>query len=320
MLYDTIIIGSGLAGLTASIYASRYQLSNLIIGKLPGGTITLAHKVENFPGFPGVSGLELAQRVIMHAKSLGAEILPEHVSNLTVVEPNGVTPYHFKLVTESGKEFLAKTIIATTGTERRKLGVPGEKEYLGRGVSYCTSCDAPFFKGKTIAVIGGSDAAVTGAIHLAGFAAKVYLIYRKDVLRAEPTWREQAEANPKIEIIYRTNVIEILGDGQKVVGVKLDNLYQNSEVLPLDGVFIEIGGVPVSSFLVPVGVNLDENGYVQVNQKMETNVRGLFAAGDFTTQGLVLQQAITAAAQGAIAAASAFRYVKSQKAAKLQSI
>lgn len=319
MLYDTIIIGSGLAGLTASIYASRYQISNIVLGKLPGGTINLAHKVENFPGFPGISGVELAQRVIMHAKSFGTEILPEHVTKLEIIETTDAIPYHFKLTTDSGKEFEGKTVIVTTGTERRKLGVPGEKEFLGRGVSYCTNCDAPFFKNKTVAVIGGSDAAVTGAIHLAGVAEKVYIIYRKDALRAEPVWMEQVESNPKIKIIYNTNVVEILGDN-KVTGVKLDKSYKNSDILPVDGVFVEIGGVPASNFLVPVGVELDENGYVKVNEKMETSAKGLFAAGDFTTQSLVLQQAITAAAQGAVAASSTFKYVRSQKATKLESL
>lgn len=307
MIYDTIIIGSGLAGLTASIYASRYRLTNAIIGKLPGGTINLAHKVENFPGFPGITGVELAQKVILHAQSFGVKILSEHVSKIDRIDNV------FEVITESGKKLQGKTIIATTGTERRKLGVPGEKEYLGKGVSYCTHCDAPFFKNKTVAMVGGSDAAVSGAIHLSSIARKVYIIYRKDQLRAEPVWVEEVTSNPKIEIVYNTNVVEILGDGNKVTEVKLDNAYRESETLVLDGVFIEIGGIPASSFLIPLGVELNENGYVQINEKMETNVAGVFAAGDFTTQGLVLQQAITAAAQGAIAASYAFKYVRSRQ-------
>jgi thioredoxin reductase (NADPH) len=313
MRYDTVIIGAGLAGLTASIYASRYKMSNVVVGKLPGGTITLAHKVENFPGFTSITGLELARNVIMQVKALGAEILPDEVVKVKVVEASGNEPHFFRVTTEKGGEFEAQTLIATTGTERRKLGVPGEKEYLGKGVSYCTHCDAPFFKGKTVAMIGGSNAAVGGAIHLSQFAQKVYIIYRKSELRAEPIWVEEVLKNPKIEVIYNTNVTEVLGDGNKVTGVKLDNPYQGSAELSLEGVFVEIGGVPASSFLLPLGVELDENGFVKVNERMETNVHGVFAAGDFTTQSLILQQAITACAQGAIAASSAFKYLRGKK-------
>ncbi len=313
MRYDTVIIGAGLAGLTASIYASRYKMSNVVIGKLPGGTITLAHKVENFPGFTSITGLELARNVIMQVKALGAEILPDEVVKVKVVEASGNEPHFFKATTEKGGEFEAQTLIVTTGTERRKLDVPGEKEYLGKGVSYCTQCDAPFFKAKTVAMIGGSNAAVGGAIHLSQFCQKVYLIYRKNELRAEPIWVEEALENPKIEVIYNTNVLEIIGDGSQVTGVRLDNPYQGSDKLSLEGVFVEIGGIPVSSFLIPLGVELDENGYVKVNEKMETNIHGVFAAGDFTTQSLVLQQAITACAQGAIAASSAFKYLRGKK-------
>jgi len=313
MKFDVVIIGSGLAGLTASIYASRYRLSNIIIGKLPGGTINLAHKIENFPGFTAISGLELAQRVIMQVKALGAEILPEEVMEVKIIEPSKNETHYFSLTTEKGAEIQAKTIIATTGTERRKLGVPGEKEYLGRGVSYCTHCDAPFFKNKVVAVIGGSNAAVSGAIHLSLFAKKVYIIYRGKELRAEPAWIEEAKISPKIETIYNTNVVEILGDGNKVNAVKLDNPYQNSSIFSVEGVFIEIGGIPVTNYLIPLKVNLNEDGYVIVNEKMETNIPGVFAAGDFTTQSLILQQAITACAQGAIAASSAFKYLKSRQ-------
>lgn len=307
--YDVIIVGSGLAGLTASIYASRYKMANLVIGKLPGGTITLAHKVENFPGFTEITGMELAQRVVHQVKALGAEIIPEEVLKVKVVEPNGSGLSKFLVESEKGGELEAGALIVTTGTERRKLGVGGEKEYLGRGVSYCTHCDAPFFKDKTVAVIGGSNAAVSGALHLASFTQKVYIIYRKDQLRAEPAWIEQADSNPQIEIIYNTNVTEIIGDGARVIGVKLDQPFNSSADLSLDGVFVEIGGIPVSDYLIPLGVEMDENGYVRVNEKMETNIHGVFAAGDFTTQSLILQQAVTACAQGAIAAYSAFKYL-----------
>lgn len=310
-MYDLIIIGTGPAGLTASIYASRYKLSHLIIGKLLGGTITMAHKIENYPGFTSISGVEITQKMAEQVKSLGVEIVAGTVGRIEK------TTDGFKLILDDGKEFAAKTLIVATGSERRKLGVPGEDQYLGRGVSYCTNCDAPFFRNKIVALVGGSDAAVSGAIHAAEFGSQIYLVYRGETLRAEPVWAEQALNNPKIKVIYQTNILAILGDGTKVTGVKLDRPYQNSEQLNLDGVFIEIGGVPGTSLVVPLGVELDEKGFVKVDKEMSTNVAGLFCAGDMTTESLVLQQMITAQAQGAIAAASAFKFLKGKKAPQI---
>lgn len=303
--YDLVIIGAGPAGLMASIYSSRYKLKNLVIGKLLGGTITLAHKVENFPGFKSISGLEWAQKMAEQVKNLGAEILIDEVEK---IEKLGIG---FKVSTQSGKQFASRALIAATGTERRKLDIPGEEKYLGKGVSYCTACDVPFFRDKTVALVGGSDGAVSGAIHAASFAQKVYIIYRRDKLRAEPVWTESALANDKIEVIYNTNITEILGDEQKVMGVKLDKPYQGKSDLTLDGVFVEIGGVPVSNLLKTLGVKIDQAGFVDVDKQMKTNVSGLFVAGDFTDESLVLQQAIVACAQGAIASWSAFKYLQS---------
>lgn len=315
MLYDALIIGAGPAGLTASIYASRCKLSHLVIGELIGGTITYAHKVENFPGFISISGTELGQKMAEQVKLLGAEILTEKVVEVQkdkkeAGEQEGKN--FFKIKTESGKEFQAKTLIVTTGTERRKLNVPGEKEYLGKGVSYCVTCDAPFFKGKTVVLVGGSNAACSGAVHLADFAKKIYLIYRKSELRAEPVWVEEIKSNPKIKVIYDTNLTKIIGEENRVKQVELDRPYEKKTVLETDGVFVEIGGVPLSNLLIPLGVEVDENGYVKVNEKTETNIPGIFAAGDFTTYGLVLSQTITACAGGAITASSAFKFLKSK--------
>ena len=306
MTYDTIIIGAGPAGLTASIYASRYKLSNLVIGKVPGGTIAYAHKVENFPGVPGISGVELGQRMLEQVKALEVEILAEEVVGIE----KSVVDGKFKITTNTKKEFEARTLIVALGTERRKLNVPGEKEYLGKGVSYCVTCDAPLFKGKTVVLVGGSNAACSGAIHLANFAEKIYLIYRKNALRAEPVWVEEVKENSRIEVIYETNVTEVLGDGTRVTGVKLDVPYSGNSMLSSNGVFIEIGGQPSSSLLQPLGVELDEDGYVRVDERMSTNIPGLFAAGDLTTKSLILQQVITACAGGAVAANSAFEYLK----------
>ena len=306
MLYDVIIIGSGPAGLTASIYASRYKLSNLVIGKVPGGTIAYAHKVENFPGVPGISGVELGQRMLEQVKALEVEILAEEVVGIE----KSVVDGKFKITTNTKKEFEARTLIVALGTERRKLNVPGEKEYLGKGVSYCVTCDAPLFKGKTVVLVGGSNAACSGAIHLATFAEKIYLIYRKNALRAEPVWVAEVKENSRIEVIYETNVTEVLGDGAKVTGVKLDVPYNDNSTLPASGVFVEIGGQPSSSLLPPLGVELDDDSYVKVDERMSTNIPGLFAAGDLTTKSVILQQVITACAGGAVAANSAFEYLK----------
>lgn len=308
MLYDTIIIGAGPAGLTASIYASRYKLSNLVIGKMVGGTITWAGKVDNFPSQPGISGLELGQKMAAQVKSLGVEILAENVSGVKK-EAEG----EFRVTTDSGNEFQAKSLIVTTGTERKKLNIPGEGEYLGKGVSYCTTCDAPFFKDKTVVLVGGSNAACSGAVHLANFAKKIYLIYRKSELRAEPVWVEEIKSNPKIEVIYDTNLTKIIGGENRVKQVELDRPYENKAILETDGVFVEIGGVPSTGFLKPLGIDFDENGYIRVNEKMETNIEGVFAAGDVTTKSLILPQAITACADGAVAANSVFEYLKSVK-------
>ena len=314
---DLIIIGLGPAALTASIYGSRYQLKNLIIGEVLAGELSKASRIENLPGFVSIPGLEWGEKVKEQVEKLGAKVVLGRVGR---IEKKGKK---FTVYTEAGEKYQAKTLIVATGSERRKLGIPGEKEYVGRGVSYCTNCDAPFFRDKIVALIGGSDAAISGAVHTAEYAKKVYIIYRRDKLRAEPIWLEEwekIEKRGKGETIYNTNITEILGDGSKVTGVKLDNLYQGKETLVLDGVFIEIGGVPGTSLLKPLGVNLTETGYVQVNEAMETNIAGLFCAGDMTDKSIVLVQAITAMAQGAIAAASAYKYLKGEKAPQILGI
>lgn len=309
-MYDLIIIGLGPAGLTASIYASRYQLKNLVIGEILAGELAKASRIENLPGLVAISGIDWGKKTKKQVEKLGAKVVFGRVGRIEK-EKRGL-----KIYTEFGKKYQAKTVIVATGSERRKLGISGEKKYLGRGISYCLVCDAPFFPDKTVALIGGSDAAVSGAVHTAEYAKKVYIIYRRDKLRAEPIWIEEwqkIEKKGKGETIYKTNIVEILGDGNKVTGVKLDHLYQGKETLALDGVFIEIGGVPGTSLLKPLGVNLTETGYVIVNEAMETNLPGLFCAGDITDKSIVLPQAITAMAQGAIAAASAYKYLKGEK-------
>ena len=329
--YELIIIGSGPAGLTASIYASRYRIKNLVIGSQLGGAMALASAVENYPGFERISGLELAQKMAQQVKALGAEIINDSVIEMQSVKCKSQNDnLKFKIITEGGREYEAKAIILATGTRRRELGVPGERKYLGKGVSYCATCDAAFFRDKVVAVVGGANAAVMSADHLSRFAKKVYLIYRRKPLRAEPIWVERVEKNPKIEIVYNTNVLRILGESEfanvkcqmsnvkskskisnleKVGGVELDNPYEGNKYLAVDGVFIEIGGVPGVKLAKSLGVELDEKGFVKVNPDMETNVPGVFAAGDIANLHGELQQIIIACAEGATATFSAYKYL-----------
>lgn len=308
MIYDLIIIGSGPAGLTASIYAARYRLKHLVIGKELGGAMSLASAIENYPGFKRISGVALTKRMVDQTESLGGKIIKDSVVKLVKQEINQSSV--FTVITGRGKKYQGRTIIFATGTRRRELGVPGEREYLGRGVSYCATCDAPLFRQKKVAVIGGANAAVMSAVHLAKFAQKVYLIYRGTALRAEPIWNERALNNPKVEVIYERNLKQILGDNQKVNGVILDFPYEGKEKLEVEGVFIEIGGVPGTELARQLGVALDENHFIKVGPDMATNITGVFAAGDVANAAGELQQVVTACSEGAIAATSVYRFLK----------
>lgn len=297
-MYDLIIIGAGPAGLMAAIYAIRYKLKFEIIGKLAGGQMTLASRIENYPGFRKIVGTDLTAKIVDQLKGLGVKIMVDEIED--VKRKDGL----FLLTAEGGKTYKTESLIVATGTERRKLNIPGEEKYQGKGVSYCTTCDSAFFKDKIVAVIGGANSAAVGALHLAAFAQKVYIIYRRKPLRADPVWIERVKKNKKIEVVYDTNVTKILGDGVKVTGVEWD---KDKKGLEVDGVFIEAGGVPGTTLVKPLEVKLDENGFIKVDLKMATNIPGLFAAGDITSSGALLQQIATACAQGAMAATSVYR-------------
>lgn len=331
--YDLIIIGIGPAGLTASIYASRYRLNNLLIGKQLAGELALAHKIENFPGFDSISGPDLGEKMKNQVEALGAKIIYEEVGRIEkLTGDDSKQQIGFKVETAGGKMFLTRTLIAATGSERRRLGITGEKELVGRGISYCTNCDAPFYRDKVVGIVGGSDAAVTGAIHTAEFARKVFIIYRGEQLRAEPIWLEELKNlidSDKVEVIYKTNVVKVLSKAQiqknqdlydLVGGVELDNPYQGKKTLELDGLFVEIGGVPGTSLVKALGVNLTQSGHVQVDEAMRTNISGLFCAGDMVDKSQIMQQAITAMAQGALAAASAYKFLKGSQAPRILGI
>ncbi len=304
--FDLIIIGAGPAGYTASIYASRYKLSNLIIGQAPGGLAMEAHKICNFPTEKEISGVELMQKMQTVATSLGAEVLIDLVSEIEKKERA------FIVKTENGQVFEAKTLLAAIGTKRRRLNLEGENKLVGKGVSYCATCDGMFYRDRVVAVIGGSDSATTSSLYLAEIAKKVYQIYRRDQLRGDPTWIEQATKHPKIEIIYNTNVVSLKGE-EKLEKIVLDKPYQGKTELAVDGVFIEIGSDPNTKLLEPLGIALDKKGYIKVEADQSTNIKGLWAAGDITTGSNYFRQIITACAEGAVAAESIFKYLQRQK-------
>ena len=306
-MYDLIIVGAGVAGMSASVYASRYKINHLIFGEMPGGQGMLAGTVENYPGYLSVPGPELMQKFIDQVRHYRVEVNQENIKGLVKIEGG------FEVKTDKGK-YQAKTLILAMGASYRHLNIPGEEKFVGKGVSYCTTCDAPFFKGKTVAVIGGGDAAVTGALHVASFAQKVFIIHRRDEFRAEPTWVEKLRQNEKIEEILSTQVKQILG-ADKVESLVLDKPYQGSESLKVDGVFIEIGQVPSSTLVKQLGVELNEQGFVKVNPSMVTNIAGVFAAGDIAAiqGGILFRQFVTAAADGARAATGVYQYLHQGK-------
>lgn len=303
--YDVLIVGIGPAGLGAALYAARYKLKTIAIGKIPGGLMSETSLVENYLGFKSISGMELSMKMVEHAEHFGAKILQG--INVTRIEKEG---NKFKVFTEDNKSYLAKAIVLAHGMQRRKLQIPGEQEFLGKGVSYCATCDAYFYRDKIVAVIGGANSAVSAALLLSDLAKKVYVIYRRKPLRAEPVLVERLLSKRNVEVIYETNVIEIIGD-EYVKAVKLDKPYKGSNILQLDGVFVEIGFVPSKALVEPLGVSTDERGFVIVDKEQRTNVPGVFAAGDCCNASN-LKQILVAAAQGIIAATSAYNYIKSE--------
>ena len=302
-IYDIAIVGSGPAGFAASIYASRYKLSNIVFGKLMGGTITEAHKVCNYPGVNDISGLELGMTFYNQAKELGGEYKAEHIVNIEKKDKV------FFLTTESNTQYIAKTVILGIGTNRNKLNLTNEDYYLGKGLSYCATCDAMFYKNKTVAVVGGSNAATMAASMLSDIAEKVYIIYRGTELRGEPLWVDEASNKKNIEMIFTTIVIGLEGEN-KLEKIKLSRAYKESEYLNVDGVFVEIGSSPNVDLATKLKIDLDDKKYIKVNEDQSTNVEGVWAAGDCTSGSNRFRQVITAASEGSIAANSIFSYIK----------
>jgi thioredoxin reductase (NADPH) len=302
-MYDVIIVGGGPAGLTAGLYSARAKLRCLLIEQgLVGGLVTTTEMVENYPGFEeGIIGAELARKMEQQAVKFGLEIKQDSVKSVTIRDKIK------DVVLESGQTLRAKALILATGAHPRHLKVEGEDEFRGRGVSYCATCDGAFFKGEDIAVVGGGDSAVQEAIFLTKFAGKVYIIHRRDRLRAEKLLQERAFSNPSIDIIWDSVVEKIAGDtGVKAVHLKNVKTGETS-VLDVQGVFIYIGYNPNTEFLAGLA-NLDENNYIITDQSMATSAPGVFAAGDVRAKPL--KQISTAVGDGATAAVSAEKYIE----------
>ncbi len=296
--WDLIIIGAGPAGLTAAIYAARYGLKTLVISPDLGGMLLEAAIIENYPGFIQISGPELAKRLAEHARKEGASILNDKVTKARVLDENW-----YEVETSGGYIFRAKAIIIATGARRRKLGVKGENL---PGVSYCAECDAPLFKGKVVGVVGGGNTAFHDALVLANYAKKVYIIHRREQFRAEKALVEAVKKNPKIEILTNKRVVEICGDS-RVECVRLEDTKTSAkESLELDGLFVAIGMEPNNEIAKQLGVELDEKGKIKVDNCQRTNVPRVYAAGNITTSCCDFDQIVTSAAQGAVAAKSAY--------------
>jgi thioredoxin reductase (NADPH) len=300
--YDLIIAGGWPAGLTAGLYAGRGMLKTLLLERMIlGGQAASTFLIENYPGFPdGIPGPELSQAMEKQAKNFGLIIENGEINSL---RPSG----KFWEIETSGRIIRSKAVVIATGVEPKKLGVPGEEELKGRGVSYCATCDGPFFREQEIGVVGGGDSAVEEALYLTRFARKVYLIHRRNALRAEKILQDRAFKNPKIEILWDTVVTKVVGqngvDGLEVRNVKT----QEAKGLEVRGVFFYVGWLPLTGFLKGI-VSLDSNGYVTTDPNMATSAPGVFAAGDVRQK--TLRQVATAVGDGAIAAFFAEKYIE----------
>jgi len=294
--YDLIVLGGGPTAIACAIYAARFALDVLVVGKIFGGLIATTDIVENYPGITSTSGQGLMEMFKDHMNSLSIPYISDEIRS---IENAG----NYYILHSFFQKFKTKSICIATGSERRKLGIPGEAQFAGKGVSYCATCDGPFYRDKVVCVVGGSDSAAKEALYLAQNSKKVYIIYRREEIRAEPINKKKVYENGKIEIINNTNVVEIVGK------TNVNHIiFDNGKELEVDGVFIEIGSIPNSEIAKRIGVKTNEKGEIFINRKSETNILGIFAAGDVADAPF--KQAITGVAEGVIAAYSAFDYIK----------
>jgi thioredoxin reductase (NADPH) len=304
-LVDIIIIGGGPAGLTAAIYAARLGMKTQVFeGQTLGGRAAEAPEVWNFPGFPeGTSGVELVNRMVQQAEKFGAELLfPEEILNLKLKDQT-------KTVTTRSVEYSGLGLIITTGTQRKKLMVPGEAEFLGRGVSYCAVCDGPLFKDKKVIVVGSGNEAFEDALYLSGFSRNVLLVTHKAEVEAEKMLVDKCKAKGNIEVT-KAGIKSVTGENSVTAAHVFDLEAEKEMTVPVDGVFFSLGGTPMTSLVKAAGIAVDDRGCIKVDRRQATNIEGVYAAGDCTCGGM---QIITAAGEGAMAAIQAYRYVKKEK-------
>ncbi|KAF1680605.1 MULTISPECIES: thioredoxin-disulfide reductase [Bacillus] len=301
-IYDVIIIGAGPAGMTAAVYTSRANLSTLMIERgIPGGQMANTEDVENYPGFESILGPELSNKMFEHAKKFGAEYAYGDIKEI-------VDGKEYKVVKAGSKEYKTRAVIISAGAEYKKIGVPGEKELGGRGVSYCAVCDGAFFKSKELVVVGGGDSAVEEGVYLTRFASKVTIVHRRDKLRAQSILQARAFDNDKVDFLWNKTVKEIHEENGKVSNLTLvDTVTGEESEFKTDGVFIYVGMLPLSKPFENLGIT-NEEGYIETNDRMETKVEGIFAAGDIREKSL--RQIVTATGDGSIAAQSVQHYVE----------
>jgi thioredoxin reductase (NADPH) len=301
--WDVIIIGAGSAGLSAGIYAVRSGLKTLILDeKLPGGTISDASIVVNYPGFAEISGGELAEKMVNHCKKVGAVI--HELEPVTELELTGEK----KSVKTSNASYEAKAVIFSTGSHYKEVGVKGEKEFRGRGVSYCGVCDGPFFKGKKVLVVGGGNAACITTLYLSGLAGQVTVIHRRGTFRAEASLVTDIAAKGNVTALWNTEIQEIKGDKQVKAVTIIDNITKQTSELAVDAVFVQVGEAPNNQLAKAAGIETDEHGYIKINIRQQTNLPGIFAAGDVTNHPI--KQVGTAVGQGITAALESYSYIR----------
>ena len=293
-MYDIIVVGGGPAGMTAAIYARRANKKVLVFeGKACGGQILNATEVDNYPGFESISGYDLSQNMYNQALKLGAEFKFEMVKKITKEK---------KVITDNG-EYEAKAIILATGAENRRLNIVEEADYIGRGISYCATCDGNFFKGKDVAVVGGGNTALEDALYLANMCNKVYLIHRRDQFRGEDKYVEQIKLNDNIELILNSQVVDLIGE-ERLTQVTVKNNDEQERTIDVSGLFIAVGQQPRNEMFADV-VEIDEKGYIKAHDEVYTNVEGIYVAGD--TRNKVLKQLTTAVSDGSLAATIAIK-------------
>jgi len=301
-MYDVAIIGAGVTGLAAAMYAGRMKLKTVLIGFPPGGTIATTDWIENYPGFISLSGKELADKITAHAMEYDIELVSDTVTAVTRQK-------NCFVVLTAFNRYPAKTVLFATGTRHRKLAAAGADTFEGKGVQFCGLCDGPLYQDKIVAVVGGGDSAAKEALILAQFAKKVYVLVRGNQLRGEPVNNERVARNPKIVVVPNTEITQINGD-TSVSKVMLSAPYQGNKELVLDAVFVAIGSVPMSERAKKLGAATNEKGEILINRRSETNIPGLYAAGDVTDAEF--KQAITGVAEGVTAVYHAYKYVTGQ--------